>query len=85
MIVHPSPNATLAEILKTLGLDTSAPTGDVEETCRSVIEDLPDVATTIRKGNEKPVMRLVGEVMKRFKGRADPKEARRILMKILQE
>jgi len=70
--------------LKELGLDTS-PTGDLEDTCRSVIGDLPDVATTIRKGNEKPVMRLVGEVMKRSKGRADPKEARRILMEILKE
>jgi aspartyl-tRNA(Asn)/glutamyl-tRNA(Gln) amidotransferase subunit B len=50
-----------------------------------VIGDLPDVAMAIRKGNEKPVMRLVGEVMKRSKGRADPKEARRILMEILKE
>jgi aspartyl-tRNA(Asn)/glutamyl-tRNA(Gln) amidotransferase subunit B len=70
--------------LKELGLDTS-PTGDLEEICRSVIGDLPVVATTIRKGNEKPVMRLVGEVMKRSKGRADPKEARRLLMEILKE
>jgi len=30
-------------------------------------------------------MRLVGEVMKRSKGRADPKEARRILVDMLQE
>jgi len=30
-------------------------------------------------------MRLVGEVMKRSKGRADPKEARRMLMEILKE
>jgi len=71
--------------LKELGLDTSAPADDLGTTCRSVIGDLPDVATTIRKGNEKPVMRLVGEVMKRSKGRADPKEARRILMEILKE
>jgi aspartyl-tRNA(Asn)/glutamyl-tRNA(Gln) amidotransferase subunit B len=85
IISHPSPSATLASILKELGLDTSAPAGDLEETCRSVIGDLPDIATTIRKGNEKPVMRLVGEVMKRSKGRADPKEARRILMEILKE
>jgi aspartyl-tRNA(Asn)/glutamyl-tRNA(Gln) amidotransferase subunit B len=47
------------------------------------VDSLPDVANVIRKGNEKPVMRLVGEVMKRSKGRADPKKARKILLDIL--
>jgi aspartyl-tRNA(Asn)/glutamyl-tRNA(Gln) amidotransferase subunit B len=84
LITSPSPHPTLSQILKDLGLD-QAPSADLEETCRGVIEDLGDVAESIRKGNEKPVMRLVGEVMKRSKGRADPKEARRILMEILKE
>ena len=70
--------------MKDLGLD-QAPSGDLEDTCRAVIESLPDVATTIRKGNDKPIMRLVGEVMKKSKGRADPKEARRILIEMLKE
>ena len=81
----PSRLSTLRTILKNLGLDASAQSGDLEKVCREVIEGLPDVATAIRKGNEKPVMRLVGEVMKRSKGRADPKEARRILLDILKE
>lgn len=77
--------STLPTILKNLGLDASAQSGDLETTCREVVVGLPDVAAAIRKGNEKPVMRLVGEVMKRSKGRADPKEARRILLDILKE
>jgi aspartyl-tRNA(Asn)/glutamyl-tRNA(Gln) amidotransferase subunit B len=74
----------LSVILKELGLDTSAQSEDLEKTCQEVVDGLPDVAAAIRKGNEKPVMKLVGEVMKRSKGRADPKEARRILLDILK-
>jgi aspartyl-tRNA(Asn)/glutamyl-tRNA(Gln) amidotransferase subunit B len=75
----------LSVILKELGLDASAQSGDLEKTCREVIDSLLDVVAAIRKGNEKPVMKLVGEVMKRSKGRADPKEARRILLEILKD
>jgi aspartyl-tRNA(Asn)/glutamyl-tRNA(Gln) amidotransferase subunit B len=81
----PSRLSNLGAILKELGLDASAQSGDLEQTCRDVVNGLPDVAAAIRKGNEKPVMKLVGEVMKRSKGRADPKEARRILLDILKE
>lgn len=81
---HASPLAiSLSEILEQLGLNTTSSSTDLAEACQGVIDDLSDVAETIRKGNEKPVMRLVGEVMKKSKGRADPKEARRILLELL--
>lgn len=37
----------------------------------------------MRKGKEKVVMRLVGQVMKDSKGTADAKKAREILLSIL--
>lgn len=74
---------SLSSVLDQLGLNTSSSSADLPDTCREVINALPDVANTIRKGNDKPVMRLVGEIMKRSKGRADPKEARRILLELL--
>jgi aspartyl-tRNA(Asn)/glutamyl-tRNA(Gln) amidotransferase subunit B len=81
----PAGVAKLATILKDLGLETVAEnqSDGLEKICGQVIESLPDVATAIRKGNQKPVMRLVGEVMKQSKGRADAREARKILLWIL--
>jgi aspartyl-tRNA(Asn)/glutamyl-tRNA(Gln) amidotransferase subunit B len=85
LISNPSSPKDLGAILKDLGLDNTGPSADLQEICRTVIGDLGDVAAAIKKGNEKPVMRLVGEVMKRSHGKADPKETRRILLEILKE
>lgn len=78
-----SSSPSLSSILDQLGLGTSSSSADLQTTCQEVIKALPGVAMSIKKGNEKPVMRLVGEVMKRSKGRADPKEARKVLLDLI--
>ncbi|MCO5613882.1 hypothetical protein L7F22_068160 [Adiantum nelumboides] len=47
--------------------------------CKEVVEALPDAVEAIRSGNKKVMQRLVGEVMKRTKGRANAKIASQIL------
>lgn len=58
-------------------------TDALQDLCRSVIEKLPVEADSVRKGKEKVVMRLVGQVMKDSKGTADAKKAREVLLSIL--
>lgn len=79
------PTLSLSNVLDQLGLSNTAPAADLRLMCQEVITSLPDVVVAIRKGNEKPVMRLVGEVMKRSKGQADPKEARRLLLDLISK
>lgn len=68
-----------------MGLVASADSGadTLAELCRAVIEELPAEAESVRKGKEKVVMRLVGQVMKDSKGTADAKKAREVLLSML--
>ncbi|PWN22784.1 Glutamyl-tRNA amidotransferase B subunit [Microstroma glucosiphilum] len=59
--------------------------GELEQLCAKIINDLPKEAEKVRKGNDKVVMRLVGEVMKRTAGRADAQQAREVFLKSLRE
>ena len=62
------------------------PSGDsLVELCVQVIRDLPVEADKVRAGQHKVLMRLVGEVMKRTKGKGDARKAREILMERLQQ
>jgi aspartyl-tRNA(Asn)/glutamyl-tRNA(Gln) amidotransferase subunit B len=53
--------------------------------CQQIIKDLPKESDKVRQGNDKVVMRLVGEVMKRARGRADAQLARKIFTNLLRE
>jgi aspartyl-tRNA(Asn)/glutamyl-tRNA(Gln) amidotransferase subunit B len=80
------PAETDVKLLATqMGLVASADSGAdaLVDLCRSVIEKLPAEAESVRKGKEKVVMRLVGQVMKDSKGTADAKKAREVLLSIL--
>lgn len=52
--------------------------------CADVIETLPVEAAKVRAGQEKVLMRMVGEVMKRSKGRADAKKVGERLKEMLK-
>ena len=80
------PADTDVKLLATqMGLVASADSGadTLAELCRAVIEKLPAEAESVRKGKEKVVMRLVGQVMKDSKGTADAKKAREVLLSML--
>ncbi|RSH77257.1 uncharacterized protein EHS24_003565 [Apiotrichum porosum] len=69
-------------LVSELGLSASA--DDLRASCEAVIAKLPKEAEKIRQGNQKVVMRLVGEVMKMSKGAADAKRAKDMFFELLK-
>lgn len=85
VIGNGSSGSSLDALLQELGLAPSSESADILETiCQEVIAKLPKEADKVRKGNDKVVMRLVGEVMKMSKGTADAKRAREVLLGLLK-
>ncbi|NPA86705.1 MAG: Asp-tRNA(Asn)/Glu-tRNA(Gln) amidotransferase subunit GatB [Candidatus Diapherotrites archaeon] len=56
---------------------------NVEDVVREVVEAFPEVVEDYRKGKKAAINRLVGEVMKRTRGRADARRVRELLEKLL--
>ncbi|OXB35654.1 glutamyl-tRNA(Gln) amidotransferase subunit B, mitochondrial [Cryptococcus neoformans] len=78
--------SSFADLLAELGFTTSAASvEDLTETCRKAINNQPKAVADFKKGNEKVVMRLVGEVMKLSAGKADAMKAKNILLDLLKE
>lgn len=53
--------------------------GIIESMIEKVIDENPGTVAKIREGNPEPVNFLIGQVMRKTKGRADPKKVRDIL------
>jgi aspartyl-tRNA(Asn)/glutamyl-tRNA(Gln) amidotransferase subunit B len=61
------------------GLEAVSDAGELEAIVDAVIADNADVAEKIRGGDEKPLNALMGQVMKRTEGKANPGEVRALL------
>lgn len=72
------------ELLSSRGVLAMGSSESLRDLCQEAIKNLPEESQKIRQGNEKIVKRLVGEVMKRSKGRADAKAAQEELLKLLR-
>ena len=57
---------------------------DLYKLCVTAVEELPEEADLVRRGNSKVLMKLVGSVMKLSRGRADAQEIRKYLEDILK-
>lgn len=79
----PEPSVSLTNLLEQYGLAAATSADDLRATCQAAIDALPSQAEAVKKGNLKPAMRIVGEVMKRTNGGADAKRAREIILEIL--
>ncbi|GIX45005.1 MAG: aspartyl/glutamyl-tRNA(Asn/Gln) amidotransferase subunit B [Candidatus Sumerlaea sp.] len=60
------------EIVRSEGLVQVSDTGEVEKWVDEAIAENPDMAEKIRAGNEKTIQALVGQVMKKSRGKANP-------------
>ena len=60
------------KILKKLGLEQVSDMGQIEEWIREVIEENPETVEQFRSGKEKVIGFLVGQVMKKSSGSANP-------------
>ncbi|KAG8948101.1 hypothetical protein FRC04_010013 [Tulasnella sp. 424] len=76
------PFSSMSKLVDELGL--RATSSDLQSLCEKAIELLPQEAELVRKGNEKVLMKIVGQVMKLSKGTADGKAARALLQEMLK-
>lgn len=70
-------------MVKTAIGETSASAIDYELLCSSVLQALPTESDKVKKGNLNVLARLIGEGMKRSKGKADAKLLRKGLLDAL--
>ncbi|KAG8681848.1 hypothetical protein FRC09_017189 [Ceratobasidium sp. 395] len=73
----------LSTIIDTLGLKASF--SDLVDLCRTAIEMLPKESELVAKGNDKVLMKVVGQVMRLSKGTADAQAVREELLKQLRK
>ncbi|KAG8958450.1 hypothetical protein FRC00_002735 [Tulasnella sp. 408] len=76
------PLSSVSKLVDDLGL--RATSADLQSLCEQAISLLSEEADLVRKGNEKVLMKIVGQVMKLSKGTADGKAARALLHKMLK-
>jgi aspartyl-tRNA(Asn)/glutamyl-tRNA(Gln) amidotransferase subunit B len=74
---------SVGEIVK--GLERIAEAGVIEETVRSVVEENPKAVADYRAGRREALNFLMGQVMRKTRGRADPKLARKKLVELLED
>lgn len=66
-------------------LAMASDSNEMTDLCSAIIRDLPKEAEKVRAGNDKVIMRMVGEAMKRTKGRADAQVVKDVLFSLLRE
>jgi aspartyl-tRNA(Asn)/glutamyl-tRNA(Gln) amidotransferase subunit B len=71
------------EIVEEKGLSQIADTGELDSVVDQVIEENPDAANDLRGGKEQALKFLMGQVMKKTRGKANPEMASELLRKKL--
>ncbi len=56
---------------------------DLDKVCREVINELPDVVSAYKEGEKRAFNKLVGKVMQKTKGKAQPKAVHNILKNMI--
>ncbi|MDZ7699049.1 MAG: Asp-tRNA(Asn)/Glu-tRNA(Gln) amidotransferase subunit GatB [Deltaproteobacteria bacterium] len=74
-----APRAIIAQ----KGIELIKDAGELEKICSEVIEEQTEAASQVRDGGTEPINFLIGQVMKKTKGRANPKKIREILQERL--
>jgi aspartyl-tRNA(Asn)/glutamyl-tRNA(Gln) amidotransferase subunit B len=78
-----SPESTPKDLVEKLNLATNNDTSFIEELVEQVIQEFPDKVEEYKKGKTGLMGMFVGEVMKRSKGKADPKITNQLVSKRL--
>ena len=71
--------------LRELGLEQVQDGAQLEAWCRAALVGRETVVKDVRSGNAKALGALMGPVMAASKGKADPKQARAILLRLIEE
>jgi len=71
------------EHVRRQGLEMLSNFGEIEKMCKEAINENPSVVEDFKAGNEKSLNFLVGQVMRKSKGKASPKEVNETIKKII--
>jgi len=71
------------EYIKKEGLEAVSDVGELEKYCKEAIKENPKAVEDYKKGEAKAFNFLVGQVMRKSKGKASPKEVNEILKKLV--
>ena len=79
-----NPGLDIIRYIKEKNLDATLGTDQLETLIQAILEEFPDKVEAYRKGKKGLMGLFIGEVMKRTRGKADPKVANTLLQKILK-
>ena len=74
-----------AALVRERGLEAVSDTGELEAAVSEVISRHPEMVESYRAGEKKVVNFLMGQVMKRTQGKANPQAVREILARKLED
>jgi len=79
-----NPGLNIQTFIKEKGLDATLASDQLEELISAVLEEFPDKVEAYKKGKKGLIGLFVGEVMKRTRGKADPKVTNTLLREALK-
>ena len=79
-----NPGLNIHSFIKDKGLDATLESDQLDELIGDILEEFPDKVEAYKKGKKGLIGFFVGEIMKRTKGKADPKVANTILREALK-
>jgi len=71
------------EYVKKENLEAVSDTKEIEKYCKEAIDENPQAVEDYKNGEEKSLNYLIGQVMRKTKGKATPKEVNEIILKYL--
>ena len=71
------------QYVKEQGLEAVSDTGELEKFCKEVIDENPSAVQDYKNGTQKSFNFLVGQVMRKTKGKATPAEVTELLKKLI--
>lgn len=83
-LIH-NPGKSVKEVVQQLNIMQDSDSNTIVPIVDAVINDFPDKVKEYKKGKKAIIAMFIGEVMKRSKGKADPKLTNQILTKKLSE
>ncbi len=71
------------EYIEDQRLEAVSDKGTIEKLCKEAIKENPKAVSDYKSGNENSINFLLGQVMKKSKGKADPREVKKILKTLI--
>ncbi|ELU38365.1 glutamyl-tRNA(Gln) amidotransferase [Rhizoctonia solani AG-1 IA] len=84
-LIETRSNLPLSQIIESLGLRAASSTSELTALCRTAISMLPKESELVAQGNDRVLMKVVGQVMRLSKGTADAQAAREELLRQLRK